>query len=248
LARLGAGPVQGVCKEFSSLVPYLPVVAVETGTAAMRIALADDSLFVREGLARLLGEVGFEVVATAGDASELLDRIETARPDVVIVDIRMPPTYTSEGLDAARQIRERYPEVGVLVLSQYLEPAFAMKLLTENRRGAGYLLKDRVDDMAEFADAVRRVGCGGTAVDPAVISQLLSRQRLDNPLDRLSEREQEVLRLMAEGRSNHSICQRLFLSPKTVEAHVRNIFTKLDLADTPDDHRRVLAVLAFLRS
>lgn len=218
------------------------------GSQAVRIALAEDSLLMREGVARLLDEAGFELVAVADNADDLLDQIEAARPDVVILDIRMPPTYTDEGLVAARRIRELHPDMGVLVLSQILEPGYATKLLAENQRAAGYLLKDRVVDRDEFADAIRRIKCGGTVVDPAVIAQLLGRQREHNPLDRLTDREREVLQLMAEGRSNHSICQRLFLSPKTVEAHVRNIFNKLDLAETPDDHRRVLAVLAFLRS
>lgn len=224
------------------------VTMMTTGTQAMRIALADDSLFVREGVARLLSEAGFDVVAMAQNASDLLDQIEAAQPDVVIVDIRMPPTFTDEGIQAARRIRESHPEIGVLVLSQFLEPHYATQLLAENQRATGYLLKDRVNDVSEFAEAIRRVRSGGTVVDPAVISQLIGRQRRQNPLDRLTDREREVLGLMAEGRSNHSICQRLFLSPKTVEAHVRNIFMKLDLVETPDDHRRVLAVLAFLRS
>jgi DNA-binding NarL/FixJ family response regulator len=219
-----------------------------TGEATVRIALAEDSLLVREGVVRLLEAAGFLVVAVAGDAGALLDQLEAARPDVVIVDIRMPPTYTKEGLEAARRIRELYPKIGVLVLSEFLEPQYATQLLTDNQRSTGYLLKNRVVDVDEFVDAIRRVGRGGTVVDPEVVSQLINRQRRENPLDRLTEREREVLRLMAEGRSNHSICQRLFLSPKTVEAHVRNIFNKLDLAETADDHRRVLAVLAFLRS
>src|SRR6059036_439179 len=170
------------------------------------------------------------------------------KPDVALIDIRMPPTQTDEGLRAAKEIRERWPDTGVLVLSQYVEPAYAMELLGENAEGVGYLLKDRVSDVDEFAAAVRRVGEGGSALDPAVVSQLVGRRRRDDPVDELSPREREVLGLMAEGRSNAGICAKLFLSPKTVETHVNSIFNKLRLAQAPDDHRRVLAVLAYLRS
>jgi DNA-binding NarL/FixJ family response regulator len=215
---------------------------------ALRIALADDSLIVREGVARLLEDGGFRVVAKAGDADELLAQIASLPVDVVIIDIRMPPDHSVEGLVAARRIKQMHPRMGVLVLSQYVEPDYAVQLLADNQRGAGYLLKDRVVEMQEFADAIRRVAAGGTAVDPAIVAHLLARQRVRNPLDRLTDREREVLRLMAEGRSNHSICQQLFLSPKTVEAHVHNILMKLDLQESPDEHRRVLAVLMFLRS
>lgn len=221
---------------------------VDGSQQPLRIALADDSLIVREGLARLLGNGGFQVVAMAGNGQDLLQQIAAVPVDVVIVDIRMPPTHTVEGLEAARRIKEMYPRVGVLVLSQVLEADFATKLLEENQGGAGYLLKDRVIEMCDFAEAVQRVARGGTAVDPAIVAQLLARQRVRNPLDRLTGREREVLRLMAEGRSNQAICQTLFLSHKTVEAHVRNIFVKLDLPGSPDEHRRVLAVLKFLRS
>jgi DNA-binding NarL/FixJ family response regulator len=169
-------------------------------------------------------------------------------PDAVVVDIRMPPTHTREGLDAAERIRAEDPRVGVLVLSQYVETHHAIQLLQGGVQGVGYLLKDRVADVAEVADAVRRVAGGGSVIDPEVVAQLLGRRRARNPVQELSEREREVLALMAEGRSNQAICQRLFLSPKTVEGHVRSIFTRLDLAATPDDHRRVLAVLAFLRA
>lgn len=216
--------------------------------APLRIAIADDSVLFRDGLARVLAAAGFEVVAQANAPDEFYEQIERVRPDVAIVDIRMPPTYTSEGIAVAEQIRERYPSTAVLVLSQFLEPQFAMKLLSRASRSVGYVLKDSVTDVAEFAEAVRRIGCGEAVVDPAVVAQMLNRQRQHNPIDRLSTREREVLGLIAEGRSNVSISQKLFVSSKTVEAHVSRIFTKLGLTDTPDDHRRVLAVLLFLRA
>jgi DNA-binding NarL/FixJ family response regulator len=214
----------------------------------MRVALADDSILLREGVARLLTESGFEVTSQSGDGEELLAAVAASPPDVAIVDIRMPPTHTDEGLRAAHRIREEHPEVGVLVLSQYVETDYAMQLLGTSAAGLGYLLKDRVTNVQEFTDAVRRVGAGGSVIDPEVVSRLVGRARQASPLDALSEREREVLALMAEGRSNQAISERMYLSPKTVEGHVRNIFTKLGLADTPDDHRRVLAVLTFLRS
>ncbi|KJK52080.1 LuxR family transcriptional regulator [Lentzea aerocolonigenes] len=213
----------------------------------MRVALADDAALFREGVARLLTDAGFEVVAKAGDAAELLARVHADPPDVVVVDIRMPPGFTTEGLDAAREIRETHPEIGVLVLSAHVEPHYALQLLDTNARGAGYLLKDRVTDLAELSDAVRRVAAGGLVIDPGVVATLVGRQRVDDPLKSLSEREREVLAVMAEGRSNQAICERLFLSPKTVEAYVRSVFTKLGLRQGPDDNRRVLAVLAYLR-
>jgi DNA-binding NarL/FixJ family response regulator len=201
----------------------------------------------REGLVRVLEDAGFEVVAQAGDAAELHHAVIRTKPDVAIVDVRMPPTQTDEGARAAKEIRERYPEVGLLVLSQVVEARHALELLSESPEGFGYLLKDRVMDIEEFLEAVRRVGRGGTAIDPEVISQLFGRRRAEDPLAELTPREREVLTLMAEGRSNRGICEKLVLSPKTVESHVNRIFTKLRLAPAPDDHRRVLAVLAFLR-
>jgi DNA-binding NarL/FixJ family response regulator len=196
---------------------------------------------------RVLGEAGFEVVAQAGDAAALHHAVNRTRPDVAIVDVRMPPTQTDEGARAAREIRERYPEVGLLVLSQVVEAKHALELLSESPEGFGYLLKDRVIEIDEFLEAVRRVGRGGTAIDPEVISQLFGRRRAQDPLEGLTPREREVLALMAEGRSNRGICDKLVLSPKTIESHVNSIFTKLRLGPAPDDHRRVLAVLAFLK-
>jgi DNA-binding NarL/FixJ family response regulator len=214
----------------------------------MRLVLAEDSVLLREGLARLLNEVGFEVVGQAGDGEEVVRLVRRERPDVVIVDIRMPPSYSDEGFRAAQAIREHDPSVGVLVLSQYVDAGYVMRLLAEGAEGLGYLLKDRVSDLEELADAVRRVGVGGCVVDPEVVSRLLHRPRQGSQLDALTERELGVLKLMAQGRSNHAIASRLFLSEKTVEAHVRSIFTKLDLTLSSDDHRRVLAVLRYLRS
>jgi DNA-binding NarL/FixJ family response regulator len=214
----------------------------------VRVVIADDAVLFREGLARVLEAAGIRVAAQVGDAEGLLARVRADPPDAVVVDIRMPPTHTREGLDAAQRIRADHPQVGVLVLSQYVETHHAMQLLEDGARGIGYLLKDRVADVAEVVDAVRRVAGGGSVIDAEVVAQLVGRRRTRNPIQELTEREREVLTLMAEGRSNQAICQRLFLSPKTVEAHVRSIFTRLDLPATPDDHRRVLAVLAFLRS
>jgi len=213
----------------------------------MRVVIADDAVLFREGLGRVLGAAGIQVAAQVGDAERLLAVVRADPPDAVVVDIRMPPTHTREGLDAAQRIRAEHPRVGVLVLSQYVEPHHAMQLLEDGASGVGYLLKDRVADVAEVVEAVRRVAGGGSVIDPEVVAQLVGRRRTRDPIQELSEREREVLALMAEGRSNQAICQRLFLSPKTVEGHVRSIFTRLDLAATPDDHRRVLAVLAFLR-
>jgi DNA-binding NarL/FixJ family response regulator len=214
----------------------------------MRVVIADDAVLFREGLARVLEGGGIEVAAQAGDAERLLALVRADPPDAVVVDIRMPPTHTREGLDAARRIRAEHKPVGVLVLSQYVEPHHAMQLLEDGTSGVGYLLKDRVADVNEVVDAVRRVAAGGSVIDPEVVAQLVGRQRIRDPIQELSERERQVLALMAEGRSNQAIGEHLFLSPKTVEAHVHSIFTRLNLHVAPDDHRRVLAVLAFLRA
>jgi DNA-binding NarL/FixJ family response regulator/class 3 adenylate cyclase len=222
--------------------------AMATSTPSMRVILADDSILLREGVARLLSDAGFAVVAQVGDAEELLTAVAADPPDVAITDIRMPPTHTDEGLRAAHRIRAEHPGVGVLVLSQYVETDYAVDLVADGAGGLGYLLKDRVANVQEFTDAVRRIGKGGSVIDPEVVSRLVGRARRANPLDALSEREREVLALMAEGRSNQAISERMYLSAKTVEGHVRNIFTKLNLSSAPDDHRRVLAVLTFLRS
>jgi DNA-binding NarL/FixJ family response regulator len=214
----------------------------------MRVVVADDSVLLREGVVRILEEAGFDVVGQAGNGDELMLKVRSYTPDVAIVDIRMPPTHTDEGLRAAREIREKHPGTGVLVLSQYVESAYAMELLAESAEGVGYLLKDRVADVREFADAVRRVAEGGSALDPAVVSQLVGRRRGDDPLADLTPREREVLELMAEGRSNQGIAERLVITERAVEKHVTSIFGKLRLAAAPEDHRRVLAVLTHLRS
>jgi DNA-binding NarL/FixJ family response regulator len=215
----------------------------------MRIVIADDSLLLREGVSRLLVEAGFEVVGQAEDADELLREVAEKDPDVAIVDIRMPPTHTDEGLRAARELRSRHPSLGVLVLSQYVRPSYAFELLADDARGVGYLLKDRVSDLRELSDAVERVGRGGSVLDPSVVSQLVGRRRQGHdPIDDLTEREREVLALMAEGRSNRAIAERLVITERTVEKHVKGILGKLRIAESPDDHRRVLAVLAYLGS
>jgi len=213
----------------------------------MRVVLADDSILLREGIARLLEEAGFDVVGQCENADLLLLKVRSYKPDVAIVDIRMPPTHTDEGLRAAREIRETQPQTGVLVLSQYVEPDYALALLSETAEGVGYLLKDRVSDIAEFAAAVRRVGEGGTALDPNVVSLLVGRRRKDDPLERLTPREREVLELMAEGRSNQAIGEAMVITQRAVEKHVTSIFGKLRLPAHAADHRRVLAVLAYLR-
>lgn len=213
----------------------------------MRVALADDSVLLREGLARVLSEAGFEVVAQVGDADALHTAVTLEQPDVAIVDVRMPPTHTDEGVRAAERLRAERPKLGVLLLSQVVEARRALRLFQESPEGFGYLLKDRVLEIDDFVDAVRRVARGGTAVDPAVIAQLMGRRIADSPLHELSPREREVLGLMAEGRSNQAICGKLFLSPKTVETHVHRIFQKLGLPPAAEDHRRVLAVLTYLR-
>jgi DNA-binding NarL/FixJ family response regulator/class 3 adenylate cyclase len=214
----------------------------------LRVALAEDAVLLREGMARLLRESGFDVVGQSGTAEDLLLKVRSYAPDVVIVDIRMPPTQTDEGLRAAREIRDKHPGVGVLVLSQHVEPDYALELLSESAEGVGYLLKDRVSDIDEFAASVRRVAEGGSALDPALVTQLVGRRRNLGPLDDLTAREREVLELMAEGRSNQAIGERLFITGRAVEKHVGSIFRKLQLAPADADHRRVLAVLTFLRA
>jgi len=214
----------------------------------VRVVIAEDSALLREGLARILTDGGFEVLAQARDAEELLDAVRRHKPDVAVVDVRMPPGHSDEGARAAREIRDTWPEVRVLLLSQVIEARHALALVSQRPDGFGYLLKDRVLEIDDFLEAVRRVGRGGSAIDPEVISELLGRRRDGDPLSELSPREREVLELMAEGLSNGGICRRLFLSPKTVETHVTSIFGKLGLLPAPDEHRRVLAVLAFLNS
>jgi DNA-binding NarL/FixJ family response regulator len=213
----------------------------------MKVVIADDAVLLREGIAQVLTAKGFDVVGQCGTPEELLLKVRSYTPEVAVVDIRMPPTNTDEGLRAAKEIRAHHPQTGVLVLSQYVEAEYAMELLAEGAEGVGYLLKDRVSDIDEFAAAVRRVGEGGSALDPAIVSQLVGRRRKDDPLDQLTAREREVLELMAEGRSNKAISERLFVTERAVEKHVTNIFGKLRLPAGAEDHRRVLAVLAFLR-
>jgi DNA-binding NarL/FixJ family response regulator len=212
----------------------------------VRIVLADDAALFREGVANLLREAGFDVVGQAENADDLLALVGEHQPDVVIVDIRMPPSHTLEGLEAAKIIRARYPAVGVLVLSQFVEPHYALQLIDNAEQRAGYLLKDRVGNIEELADAVRQIAAGRLIIDPALVSQLLNRSRRRDPLDALTDREKAVLALMAQGRSNHAIANRLFVTENTVEAHIRAIFIKLNLSPTADDHRRVLAVITYL--
>jgi DNA-binding NarL/FixJ family response regulator len=213
----------------------------------MRLVLADDSVLFREGLARLLTEAGFQIVAIVGDADELMASVAQTRPDAAIVDIRMPPTHSDEGLLAAAQIRASHPDVGVLVLSQYVEARYALRLLEAGERRVGYVLKDRVLHVADFAAAVRRVGAGETVVDPALVEQLVGRRRPIDPLAELTDRERDVLALMAQGLTDRGIGERLWVTPKTVETHVRHIFQKLNLPSTAADNRRVHAVLTYLR-
>ncbi|MDQ3858285.1 MAG: response regulator transcription factor [Actinomycetota bacterium] len=215
----------------------------------MRVVVADDAVILREGLARLLEEAGFEVVGLAADADGLYALVERSEPDVAIVDIRMPPTHTDEGLRAAKLIRARCPQVGILVLSQHVQARYAVELLGEGTERVGYLLKDRVSNLAELAESVRRIGESGSVLDPAVVAQLVGQRRKgDTPLDELTERELEVLGLMVEGRSNKAIGERLFITEHTVEKHVKNIFATLRLPPSGDDHRRVLAVVTFLNA
>jgi DNA-binding NarL/FixJ family response regulator len=215
----------------------------------VRVVVADDAVILREGLARLLEEAGFEVVGLAADADDLYSLVERISPDVAIVDIRMPPTHTDEGLRAAKLIRARWPHVGILVLSQYVQARYAVELLAQGTERVGYMLKDRVSDLDELAVSVRRIGEGASVLDPAVVAQLVGQRRKgDTPLEDLTEREVEVLALMAEGRSNKAIAERLFITEHTVEKHVMNIFATLRLPPSDDDHRRVLAVVTFLNA
>jgi DNA-binding NarL/FixJ family response regulator len=214
----------------------------------LRVALAEDGVLLREGIARLLTEAGFDVVGQSGTAEDLLLKVRSYAPHVAVVDIRMPPTQTDEGLRAAQEIRAKHPDVGVLVLSQHVEPTYAMELLAESAEGVGYLLKDRVADIDEFTAAVRRVAEGGSALDPSLVTELVGRRRERDPVEELTPREREVLELMAEGRSNQAIGELLFVTPRAVEKHITNIFAKLGLPPASEDHRRVLAVLAFLKN
>jgi DNA-binding NarL/FixJ family response regulator len=214
----------------------------------VRVALADDAAVLREGLARVLTEAGVEVVAQVGTADELLTAIDEQQPDVTVIDIRMPPTWSDEGLTVAGEIRRRFPQVGVLLLSQYVEAEYALRLLDRESERTGYLLKDRMLDVHDLVDALERVAAGETVVDPALVSQLLGRAREHSPLEELTPREREVLSLMAEGLTDRGIAQRLYLTHNTVETHIRHIIAKLDLPATPADNRRVHAVLAYLRS
>jgi DNA-binding NarL/FixJ family response regulator len=214
----------------------------------VRVVVAEDVMLTRAGIVRLLADAGVEVVGEAEDSDGLLRRVRTTRPDVAIVDIRMPPTHTDEGLVAAQEIRRDHEDVGVLVLSQYVEPAYAMRLIEDHPQQVGYLLKERVFDVAILLDALRRIHDGETVVDPTIVSRLVGRRRREDPLAELTAREREVLSLVAEGRSNRSIAGALFVTERTVEAHIKQIFMKLGLREEPSNHRRVLAVLAFLRS
>jgi DNA-binding NarL/FixJ family response regulator len=214
----------------------------------VRVVIAEDSVLLREGMVHLLEEAGYEVVGQAGNAEELILKVRSYKPDVAVVDIRMPPTQTDEGLRAAKQIRAELPKTGVLVLSAYLESEYALELLSESAEGVGYLLKDRVSDVEQFVSAVRRVGEGGSALDPEIVSRLVGRRRRLDPLDDLTPREREVLSVMAEGLSNAAVAARLVVTERAVEKHVTSIFAKLRLPASPDQHRRVLAVLAFLRA
>jgi DNA-binding NarL/FixJ family response regulator len=218
-----------------------------TRVTPLRVVIADDAVLLREGLRRLLTDADFEVAGTAGDATELLQLVAALRPDVVLADIRMPPTQTTEGLQAAVEIRRQWPTTAVVVVSQHVETEHLFELLADDPRGVGYILKERVANVAAFTDVIQRVAAGESVIDSEVVSRLVTRRRTDSPLATLTERELEVLALMAEGRSNQAIANQLYLSPKTVEAHVGNMFAKLGLAPAAQDHRRVLAVLTYLR-
>ena len=215
---------------------------------SIRVVVGDDHPIVRQGVVSVLGSAGFEVVGVAGDADQLLELTEVVRPDVVITDIQMPPNSTDDGLVAAKTIRSKWPAIGVLVLSQFLEPHYAIDLVSNGAEGVGYLLKDRVGDIDAFTDAVRRVANGGSALDPQVVRSMVDRKRVENPVDRLTAREREVLTLMAEGLSNQGIAAKMIVSVGAVERHVTSIFVKLGLRPVLEDHRRVLAVLSYLRS
>jgi len=214
----------------------------------MRVVVADDSVLLREGVVRVLEDDGFEVVGQAGDAEDLIRKVGAHKPDVAVVDIRMPPNLTDDGLQAAKKIRQEHPGTGVLVLSQYLEESYALELVADSAEGVGYLLKDRVAEIDRFTESVRRVGSGGSALDPEVVSHLLGRRRREDPLEVLTAREREVLGLMAEGRSNIAIAESLVVTERAVEKHVTSIFSKLDLPPAPEDHRRVLAVLTYVKA
>jgi DNA-binding NarL/FixJ family response regulator len=214
----------------------------------VRVVVAEDSVLLREGIVRVLEDAGFEVVGQAADAEDLMRKVRAHKPDAAVVDIRMPPTNTDDGLRAAREIRRELPSIGVLVLSQYAEEGYALELVADSPEGVGYLLKDRIAETERFTDSVRRVAEGGSALDPEVVSLLMGRSRAEDPLGELSAREREVLELMAEGRSNHSIAEELVITERAVEKHITSIFSKLELPATSEHHRRVLAVLTFLRA
>jgi DNA-binding NarL/FixJ family response regulator len=223
-------------------------VPVTQSAAPLRVIIADDAVLLREGLSRLLTEAGLEVAGTAADAVQLLHLADALRPDVVLADIRMPPTQTTEGLRAAVQIRRQWPGTAVVVLSQHVETEHLFELLADDPRGVGYVLKERVADVAQFAGAIRRVAAGESVIDPQVVARLVARPRRDSPLQSLTDRELAVLARMAEGRSNHAIASQLHMSAKTVETHIGSMLAKLGLPPAPEDHRRVLAVLTYLRS